>query len=581
MPKIPRHAPSPGASRERGVHYLLGVLLLAVALALAAEMPWLTPVVRTRLLQGVTLGLLCVLAVSGGWQDDLRVAARRGPNPLLLALLAWCALSLTVSPYRAYAAAEMLRVLLCAGVYFTAAYGLRADQLRPAVGFVLCGGVGIALYGFIEFGTRGGSAIEGVFGNHENLGSFLMVLLPVALALALDRAGEERGRIGAQAAAVVLGGALLLARTRSAWIGGAVALVTLSLLFARFAPVRLTARNRYLVISPLLIVAAAFALLIGMGQIAPLVSARAATLARVQDDGSFTDRLHRWRAACRMASERPLTGWGLGIWPVVQGRWTHQGDDAPQVLARGTGHSNLAHNFWVQWAAETGVVGLTLYVGVFVAFLLSAVRALPTVPSGFRRTLLMGCIAAVTAACVDGLGAPSYNLPGVSVLPWLWMGIGIAACREGQPGIPALLHSRPGTLIASTAAGLAAALLVLGIGYKQRLDGRSVPRGTFTVTAAPSGPVPSDARVLWTATYRDADGRALATSPGTVWRTEKGDLGSEITAIYYQAEMPALSGWQGVVRGNASVAATATYWDDFGRRYEGSALVIVRTPTSK
>ena len=138
---------------------------------------------------------------------------------------------------------------------------------------------------------------------------------------------------------------------------------------------RLNRSNKALLIGPALIVVLAFAGLLTFSQLAPLVSQRAATLSHALDDTSLSDRLHRWRAACRMASERPVAGWGLGAWLVMQGRWTHQGDDVPEVLASGTGHSNLAHNFWVQWAAETGGVGLGLHVALVAAFFAFSLRA--------------------------------------------------------------------------------------------------------------------------------------------------------------------------------------------------------------
>jgi O-antigen ligase len=352
---------------------------------------------------------------------------------------------------------ELLRLILGAGVYVAAAYGLRPDQLRTAVAATLAFGVLMAVYGFFQFGSdtaaeRG--AIGGAFGNHENLGSFLLLLFVPALVLALDRSGEEKTVLGMQVAALALGGALLLARTRAAWIGGGAALLALSFLAARHSPLRLDRRNKHLIVSPLAIIALAFALLVVAGQIAPLLSQRAATFARVTDDESFSDRWYRWRATTRMVSERPVAGWGLGAFPVLQGRWTHQGDDAHAVLSVGTSHSNLAHNFWLQWAAETGGVGLSLYVATVAAFLFSVGRALPAITSAYRKNLAMGAMAAVVGGAVDGIGSPAYTFPGVSTLFWLWMGLGIAACRETRQRVPALPPTPARTWLGAGLAGL-------------------------------------------------------------------------------------------------------------------------------
>ncbi len=572
-------APSPNWLSNN--HLLIG-LLAAVILAILSEAAVLPAATSTVLLRVAALGLVVLLTTSGVYQEDLKTALRRGPHPFLIALLAWCVFAAAIAPYRAHAATELLRILLCAAVYFGAAYGLRGDQLRTAVGVLLLLGSATAVFPFIQFSTRTHD-IMGMFGNHENFGSFVVVLLPVAIALAVQNdPAEEKMRLGAQVAVVVLGGALLLARTRSAWIGAAASLLTLTFLFLRFSGPRVKTRSKSHLVSPLLIVTLGFILLIIVGELAPLVSTRAASISRVMDDSSFADRLHRWRSAARMASERPITGWGLGAFPVIQGRWTHQGHDVERVLQEGTGHPNLAHNFWVQWAAETGAVGLALHVAVVAALVLSLLRALPTVASGFRKPLVMGCIATAIGGFVDGIGAPSYNYPGVSSLLWLWMGIGVAASRDVRKNIPALVTARPTTWWMAAAMGTAAALLVIGVGYKARLDGRSQPRGSFSVITVPPGSAQAGTQAVWIAVYQDPSGTPLPTTPGTSWKMTQGRLGSAESVIAVE-EFTGVerSGWRGrLLRGSPSVTATATYWDNYSRRYDASATVMVEPGTA-
>ena len=307
---------------------------------------------------------------------------------------------------------------------------------------------------------------SGIFGNHEQFGSFIALLLAVALAFALDRSEDRRVLLSAQAMAVPLAGALLLARTRSAWIGEFLGLLTLTFLVLRYTSIRLNRTNRSAIVGPALILCVGFAMLAFSGQLAPLLSHRLETISHMGQDVSLSDRLHRWKSACRMAYDRPLTGWGLGCFPVLQERWTGGGDSPEQVLAHGTGHVNLAHNFWVQWAAETGSVGVILYVGAVVAFLLSAGRVLKGMPPGFRRTLLIGTLAATVTVSVDMVGAPSYTYPGVSALAWLWLGLGIAACRE-EDQTPALPATPPAIWLGAAVVGLAVALLILYVGSHQ------------------------------------------------------------------------------------------------------------------
>ena len=574
----PRHRLAAGLSVGRRLADLVFLLCLfgILLLALLAEMPWLSRPVRSHLLQAAVVLVYTLIAAAGPASGRLTLAALRGPSLWLLGLLAWSGLSAALAPYPAVAVAELLRLALGAGVYFVASSVLRPQETRLLPYLLLGLGAAVGLWGLVEFGAEGNfstDAIHSLFGNHEQLGSFLVLLLPLGLALALDRDQDsKKGLLFAQGAALVIGAALLLARTRSAWFGAAVGLVLLVVLTLRYSSIRLTRSNRALVIGPALLLVLAFAGLLAFGELAPLVSHRAATLAHAGDDTSLTDRLHRWRSACRMASEAPVIGWGLGAWPVMQGRWTHQGDDISEVLGAGTGHSNLAHNFWVQWAAETGGVGVILQFGVLAAFLLAGLRALPTLDRE-RRTLLLGCLAATVAGGVDMVGAPSYTFPGVSSLFWVTLGLGVAMLHESGRAIPARLAD----WLVPLSAGTAAALVIMGIGDRLRADGRTTPRGTLTVTAQPSGPVAPGTRVLWTATYHAPDGTPRPTAPGTVWQVTEGSLTKTSPTFLSSSRDVEHSGWQGsIAPGVSRVTATAYYWDQFSRPYQVSLPVAVK-----
>ena len=578
-PRTPtgRRARRPDKGRWLVDHLLLVSLFGLLVLALLAEMPWVSRPVRSHLLQAAVVLVYTLIAAAGPASGRLARADWRGPGLWLAALVAWSALCALRAPFPAFAAAEMERVALGAGVFFLAAFVLRPGETRLLPFFLLGLGAAVAVGGLVEFGAGGigsADAIHSVFGNHEQLGSFLVLLLPLGLALGLDREQAAKGRLLlAQGTALLIGAALLLARTRSAWFGAAAALLLLVFLTVRFSSVRLTRQNRALIIGPALLLVLAFAGLLLFGQLAPLVSRRAATLVHAGDDASLSDRLHRWRSACRMASERPVAGWGLGAWPVMQGRWTHQGDDVSEVLGAGTGHSNLAHDFWVQWAAETGGVGLVLQVGALAAFLLAGLRALPTLDRE-RRTLLFGCLGAAVAGAVDMVGAPSYTFPGVSSLFWVPLGLGVAMLREGGAQPP----PRRADWLVPLGTGLVAALLVLGIGFDLRAGGRTALRGTLLVTALPPGPVAPGTRVLWTASFRAPDGALRPTAPGTVWRVTEGALTKTSPTYLFQNKDPQRSGWQGNVAPGASrVTATAYYWDQFSRPYEVSLPLVVKS----
>lgn len=453
-------------------HVAALVLIVVQVIALIAEMPWLPRPARAHLLQALVIALFAFLAAresqeKASWRESLR-----GVLPWLCALIAWCVFLVVYPPSHSagdaarilqpFAIGELLRMLLCAGVYYAASRYLREDDVWPVLFGVLGVGTLVSFYGFTLFGSGShpGDEMTSVFGNHEQFGSYLMLLLPIPLAVAISYRDKSAFQIASQVIAVIIGSALIVARTRSAWLGGLTGALVLLALNLRFAPPKIGRANKYLVVGPLLILSVAFGGLIFSDQLAPILSQRAGTFAHLVGDVSLTDRLRRWKAACAMTAERPLTGWGLGAFPVIQQRFTGEGDAPDVVVRRGTGHSNLAHNFWAQWASETGAPGLLLYFAAMAAGIIR-LTMLASRRRGQTQVLLIGVVATIAATMVDMVGAPSYTFPGVSLLPWLWLGLGETIAQRCEQDDVAPEGSSVPTHVAAAVLGIAAAAVVL------------------------------------------------------------------------------------------------------------------------
>lgn len=416
--------------------------LVEIANGLAA--PLLPAPARAALLEILVAGLCAVCVVFSlvrAWKSNLNDAFRQTPAPFVLLLFLWSIFGFFHAPYPGFAFAEWLRVVFCLGTFSVAAYGLSKNQRRTVVSGLIVLGAGMAMEGLLQYGTArtsGGTEtfgrIIGLFGDSENFGSFLMLLLPLAVGQALNRENPEHLRLGSQAAALLMLITLAVNCTRSAWIGEAAALILMGVLTARNQSPRRTSHRH----NGMVFAAAAVTLLAALviGGSTAMVSRRAISLTGATRLYSFTDRLRKSEAALRMASAQPFTGWGLGTWPVVQQHWTGESDTPAQVFARhdiwsrGGDQQSLAHNFYAQWTAETGAVGLGLYAGSLGAFFFFSLRRLPKLRSPQTRSFLISCIAATTGGCLDALTSPAYNFPGVSGLLWLCIGLGTAASLE-------------------------------------------------------------------------------------------------------------------------------------------------------
>jgi O-antigen ligase len=367
--------------------YLMPVLLaIIIAEAVTRRFRW----VPTRMDR--PLAALLVVAFASGL-----VSAWRGTS---LATTVLFALMVLVSVYPAARVArgrpEIIRPLVAvwiAGAVFAAAWGIARVEatwpngastpalLRTALGTTMAAAIALALGGWTVWEGRWSRA------------GLLMALplLVTALELTTSRAAWIAGAAGAFAMVV------LAPRRR-------LAVIVLCLLSLAVATAATTARREWLVVR--------------LGSISSLEA--------------NADRLALWAGALRMVRDHPLLGTGYGTF--VQAWGVYNTD--PALLGKPT-----AHNVFLNFAAETGVIGLAAFVAVIAAGFTGLAAAIGA-SRGDRRTdgLWAALCAAVFAILVQQLfdGTVMSWHVGYGLLAPLAIGAsyrdaGVEATRGAQP----------------------------------------------------------------------------------------------------------------------------------------------------
>lgn len=101
------------------------------------------------------------------------------------------------------------------------------------------------------------------------------------------------------------------------------------------------------------------------------------------------ERLSHWSAAVEMAKAHPLVGVGAGNYDLNYRDYTQE-----WRFRIGRGH---AHDTYLHFLAQSGVVGLTAYIAMLLGVSLIIVRSIRILPGGSRLTILIGA-AGMTAA---------------------------------------------------------------------------------------------------------------------------------------------------------------------------------------
>ena len=419
-------------------------------------------------------------------QRLLALAAR--PEFWLACLLAWLLLSAGRSlgtPWARAALSEALRWGAGVGLALALSLTLPRPDLGARLATVLAGLMALAgVWGGFQPGQGG---LAGPYHDHQLYGSALLVLLPLPAALALS-SRIPAWRWGGLAVAGGGAACLILSETRSAWAGGVAALLVFAgLWLSRSGRLEIVRRDGRRVLLPLLLLvglAGAFWGTAGSGLRGPLTQ-RAGTLTFLAADGSWQGRLADWRGAARLVAARPLDGIGLGRYPFRQSAWADGGltlaPDARPSL------SEEAHSFYLQTAAETGLIGLGLYAAVLLTFTLQALRGLRRSHgrrADGRAALLIASLSLAAGQAVDALASPSWQFAETSLLFWGLLGVGLACLRrpdaeESAAGAPSPLP-RLGRYAASGCAAVALAANVLPLGLLTPVEAYASPVDGYT-----------------------------------------------------------------------------------------------------
>jgi len=359
---------------------------------------------------------------------------RTGANVPVLLFFALAVVSCALSPNKAFSIQETAKLGAGVLLYFVVAYQFRQSKhLFMLVDTLLFLGICVALVGMAQYQLNPDYRTSAMFGNAQLLGSLLMILLPMVAVIAITDKTPKR-QLAAQFATVLMVGSILLTQTRSAWIGATAGLMVLGML-ALLSAVKQGKRNlasqKHKMVLPLMLIVVSAGFFGLMSVQNRSIVERAGTLSTALENGALTARQQQWDGTVAMIKERPLTGWGVGLYPLYQEQYTSQGFTGAQI-ASGSFRPSLgeqAHNFYLQTAAELGLPGLLLMLGILGSFLMAGLARVDKMDSGIRHSLLMGSIASIAAFALDAVTSPSWQLAQTSMFFWLVLGVGVSCIR--------------------------------------------------------------------------------------------------------------------------------------------------------
>ena len=381
--------------------------------------------------------ILSLVALAAWAWDMLRRGGKLRHTPvdwLVLAFLAWVAISAATSihlPTAIFGKARRYEGLISfldyALIYFLLLQFVdSAARLRRLAQALFWSSIIVSAYGLLQYvgwdpAQWGPLPFEArrafsTYGNPDLLGALLIFTVTVALGLALF---ERRRwwRLVYWIGFGINGLVLIVAFTRGAWIGGAIALLVLGVIAWR----QRAHLSRIDLVPAIAFAAAGVALIVRSLSSTDEVMNFSKRLASIFQfgAGSGKTRTEIWNVAITAIKERPIFGWGPDTFRLVFPKFK------PVEYIRDAGSLSVAdnaHNYPLQLATGIGVPGMLLFYAVVVW---AGIRSFRTVftRSGDAALLLVG---AFWAAAVGYLVQLFFGVSVTGTTFLLWVALAVA-----------------------------------------------------------------------------------------------------------------------------------------------------------
>ena len=245
------------------------------------------------------------------------------------------------------------------------------------------------------------SRVVSTFGNPNVLGEYLVLILPLSVALIWTQKGWFNKSLSLIMVLLMLG-CLLCTSSRGAWLGLILAMAVFAVLKDRR-----------------LIVLGIFVLILLPFFLPPWVINRFASIGNMQDSSSAY-RVSVWIGSLKIVKDYWLSGIGLGLEPF---RLVYPN------YALSAAYALHSHNIYIQLLIETGIAGFTCFMGMLVVFFKNTVAYSIKCKDKFLSTVLVAVTAGLMGYLIQGLVDNIWYNYRVLLAFWVLIGIGMAAYR--------------------------------------------------------------------------------------------------------------------------------------------------------
>lgn len=157
------------------------------------------------------------------------------------------------------------------------------------------------------------------------------------------------------------------------------------------------------------------------------------SVTNVQSDASNTERINRWLCAWRMAVDKPITGYGPGMYQFEYGKFQERGHMTR--ISTFSGNKGHAHSEYFTPLSETGFPGFILFIVIVFSVIGYGMRVIYREKDKRNKLLLYGTVLGLITFYVHGIFNAFLDTDKMAVLVFGSIAI-IAAADLRQRALP-------------------------------------------------------------------------------------------------------------------------------------------------
>lgn len=284
-----------------------------------------------------------------------------------------------------------------------------ADTVRALAYGVAGTGVVASVAGFILYINQTADRLSGFLFNANAISSLLILTVPVTCVMAAQQTRKKyRWLVGI--ASVIIIAALALTYSFTAWVS-VMPSVLIGLYYFRRS---IFTRRRVMIAAGIVLIG-----IIGMIGFRYAQSRDMQSAIRVYQaissselNRSFSQRINFNLSAIEIFRDHPLVGTGINTFQSVYSQYARTILEQPRY----------AHNYYIQTAAELGIIGMVALLGFLLMAGRQVLHVVRATPDPRHRHILVGLSLGVLASALNAVFDFGWQFPGVFLMFWVMAG---------------------------------------------------------------------------------------------------------------------------------------------------------------